>query len=208
MVGAEIIKNYFPGIDNSKLELFEKLGSVYAEENEKVNLISRKDFENLYSNHILHSLALANFCEFLPGQAVVDIGTGGGFPGIPLAIMYPDTKFVLCDSIGKKIRAVQAVIDALRLTNVEAINSRTESLPYTFDIAVARAVAPAASLWDWMLGKWNNKAVFYLLKGGDLREELNELLDFHPKLIVMEYAISDFINEPFYETKKVVTLIA
>lgn len=206
MVGAEIIKKYFPELSDDKFNKFAELGKIYAEENEKVNLISRKDFENLYTNHILHSLTLAYFCEFLPGKKIIDIGTGGGFPGIPLSIMFPECQFVLVDSIGKKIRAVQTLIDNLELTNAVALNNRTESLGQTFDIATARAVAPMSQLWTWMEKQWTQKPVFYLLKGGDLQEEMNELLAIKPGLKFKQFAIADFIQEPFYETKKVITI--
>ena len=206
MVRTEILTKYFPDLDAEKIHQFEKLERIYAIENEKVNLISRKDFEHLFTNHILHSLSLAKTCSVLPGQKVLDIGTGGGFPGIPLAIMFPQTTFILCDSIGKKIRAVQAIIDGLELKNAFAVNDRTEQLNIQFDIAVARAVAPMAKLWDWMAGKWKNKALFYLLKGGDLSEEMNELLLIAPNVKIQEFPIKNIFSEEYFETKKVLLI--
>jgi len=208
MVKTEIILKYFPDIDKKTIHLFDKLADIYSTENEKVNLISRKDLENLYTNHILHSLTLAKFCSFKPGQTVIDIGTGGGFPGIPLAIMFPETSFFLCDSIGKKIRAVQSIVDALEIQNAHAINNRTELLPGPFDIAVVRAVAPMATLYSWMEGKWKNNIQLYMLKGGDLSEEMNSLLEIHPGLQIKQFPISDVYTEPFYETKKVVHILS
>lgn len=206
MVGAEIIEKYFPELSQPLREKFRQLQIIYAAENEKVNLISRKDFENIYTNHVLHSLALAKFCSFPQGCEVVDIGTGGGFPGISLAMMFPQTQFVLCDSIGKKIRAVGTMIEALDLNNAKCVNSRAEQLPGKFDIAMARAVAPMKELWGWMQNHWKNKPVFYLLKGGDLSEEMNDLLEINPRIQIKQFHISEVFDEPFFETKKVVQL--
>lgn len=206
MVSAEIIEKYFPGLDAGRSELYSHLYPVYAEINARINLISRKDFENFYIHHVLHSLALAAFCEFPDRSRVIDIGTGGGFPGIPLAIMYPEVHFTLVDSIGKKIRAVQEVADALGLKNVKALNSRTETLNARFDIATARAVAPMKELWTWMKGKWTTTPVLYLLKGGDLSLEMNELLQAAPGTEIRQYLISDQFAESFFETKKVILL--
>jgi 16S rRNA (guanine527-N7)-methyltransferase len=206
MVSAELIKTYFPQISESQFKAFERLQPIYLELNERINLISRKDFDNFYVHHVLHSLALAKMCEFPDGARVIDIGTGGGFPGIPLAIMFPHVQFILVDSIGKKIRAVQEVVDILDLQNVNALNNRTESLNIKFDIAVARAVAPMLDLWQWTLSRWNNKALFYLLKGGDLTEEIKTLQEMGPKLQVTENGISEIFSESFFETKKVIRI--
>jgi 16S rRNA (guanine527-N7)-methyltransferase len=206
MVSAELIKTYFPQISESQFKAFERLQPIYLELNERINLISRKDFDNFYVHHVLHSLALAKMCEFPDGARVIDIGTGGGFPGIPLAIIFPNVQFILVDSIGKKIRAVQEVVDILDLQNVNALNNRTESLNIKFDIAVARAVAPMLDLWQWTLSRWNNKALFYLLKGGDLTDEIKTLQEMGPKLQVTENAISEIFSESFFETKKVIRI--
>jgi 16S rRNA (guanine527-N7)-methyltransferase len=154
----------------------------------------------------LHSLALAKTCSFPSGSQVIDIGTGGGFPGIPLAIVFPDVNFTMCDSIGKKIMVVNDVIEQLELHNSQAINSRTETINLKFDIATARAVAPAINLWNWMNGQWRNKPRFHLLKGGDLTEELNELRLSQPRVSIEETAISTLFEEAFFETKKVISI--
>lgn len=206
MVTAQIITDHFPDLSELQIANFNKLNGIYEKLNQIVNLISRKDFENFYIHHVLHSLALAKCCEFPSGSKVIDIGTGGGFPGIPLAIMYPETQFFLVDSIGKKIRAVQEVADILNLQNVTALNSRTEALNIKCDIAVARAVAPMLNLWNWMEGHWNQKPKFYLLKGGDLAEEMNELLSEKRGVKFQQFQISDYFDFPFFETKKIIQI--
>lgn len=207
MVRPEDIFQAFPELTPHQREQIVQLESIYKSLNQRVNLISRKDIDNFYTHHVMHSLALAKFCTFPAGAKVIDIGTGGGFPGIPLAIFYPETKFILCDSIGKKIRAVEEAIDLLELKNATAINARTESLTTKFDIAVARAVAPMSNLWNWMQGHWNNKPHFCLLKGGDLSAEMNELLEIAPKVQFHSNDISDVFNHSFFETKKVIEII-
>ena len=207
MVGPEIIFEHFPNLTEEQKVQFAQLGPLYADYNARVNVISRKDMDMFYIHHVLHSMALAKTCEFIPGQHFIDIGTGGGFPGIPLAIMFPQVEFTLVDSIGKKIAVVQAVIDALGLKNATAIQERTESLPMKFDGAVARAVAPAIELWKWMENHWSGKPRFFLLKGGDLAEEINEVIEYSQKTKIKLHAIGDIYNDqPFFETKKVVKL--
>ncbi|MBL7812247.1 MAG: 16S rRNA (guanine(527)-N(7))-methyltransferase RsmG [Bacteroidetes bacterium] len=206
MVSADIVFKYFPELDENSRHKILQLQPLYAHHNERVNMISRKDFDNFYLHHVLHSLALARVCPFQPGQSVIDIGTGGGFPGIPLAILFPKTQFTLCDSIGKKIRVVQEVIEVLELTNAQGVNSRTESLEQKFDIATARAVAPMSDLWKWMLGHWKNRACFFLLKGGDLDQEMKDLLTIQPKLKMLATPISSLFDEEFFETKKVIRI--
>lgn len=206
MVSADIIFKEFPNLTDSQKSDFNRLYPIYKGLNEKVNLISRKDFENFYVHHVLHSLALAKFFDFSQHPTVIDIGTGGGFPGIPLAILFPKSKFYLVDSIGKKISAVQEVCDNLGLENVTALNSRTEELNVKCDIAVARAVAPMTKLWTWMEGKWKNKPTFYLLKGGDLTEEMNDFLQLAPKCKISQKTIADIFDAPFFETKKAIGL--
>lgn len=206
MVKAERIFSSFPDLSETQRRQFSMLGKLYAWHNERVNLISRKDMDQFYVHHVLHSLALAKVCEFKPGQQVIDIGTGGGFPGIPLSIMYPETSFTLCDSIGKKIRVVQDIIATLELENADAVYERTEKLGKKFDIATARAVAPMTELWGWMKGQWKGKPRFYLLKGGDLAAEMSDLLDRQPGLHFQVTNIADLFEEPFFETKKVITI--
>lgn len=206
MVSAADVFRYFPDLTDRQREQIEMLGTLYAWHNERVNLISRKDMDQFYIHHVLHSLALAKVCEFKPGQMVIDIGTGGGFPGIPLSILYPQTRFTLCDSIGKKIRVVQDVIASLELENAEAVNERTEKLGQKYDIATARAVAPMTELWGWMKGQWKGHPRYYLLKGGDLAAEMNELLDRQPGLNFQVTNIADLFDQPFFATKKVITI--
>jgi 16S rRNA (guanine527-N7)-methyltransferase len=206
MVNAELIFRYFPELSEKQKTQFQQLETLYQEHNQRVNVISRKDMEMFYIHHVLHSLALAKAYEFPAGSEVMDIGTGGGFPGIPLAIFFPDVEFTLCDSIGKKVAVVADVIEKLGLKNAAAVNSRTESLNKHFDIATARAVAPMLQLWTWMQGQWNHKPCFYLLKGGDLQEETAELLKLKSSLTIHEQPISQWFEEPFFETKKVISI--
>ena len=206
MVDHSIIENYFKDFTDKQLEQFAFMYELYETENAKVNVISRKDMDNFYIHHVLHSLALVKFGDFSEAQTVVDIGTGGGFPGIPLAIVYPEIEFFLVDSIGKKIRVVQSIANDLGLTNVTATNARIESIPNKFDMAVARAVAPSIELYRWMSKNWKKHPRFSLLKGGDLIDELNELIQENSKLEVKVESIASFYSEPFFETKKVVNV--
>jgi 16S rRNA (guanine527-N7)-methyltransferase len=209
MVTSDIIFKYFPDLSEVQKNQFRQLGDLYLFHNERVNLISRKDIQNLYTNHILHSLALAKFCDFLPGNHYMDIGTGGGFPGIPLAILFPKSQFTLVDSIGKKIQVVNDVIAKTEILNATGFHLRAEQMPIKVDTIVARAVAPCIELWNWSTGLWKKKPSFYLLKGGDLAEEINEVLAISPKTKVQMHAISDILGEfEFFETKKVLKIIA
>lgn len=177
----EIISKYFADFTAEQNEQFGKLGALYEEWNEKINVISRKDIDQLYEKHILHSLAIAAVCNFHNGAQVVDIGTGGGFPGIPLAIFFPEVEFLLVDSIGKKIKVVQEVAAATGLKNVTAVHSRVEAVNKTFDFAVSRAVAPLGDLWQWIKpalrkGRMSDEFANGLLclKGGDLKQEIRD----------------------------------
>ena len=179
---------------------------MYAEWNERINVISRKDIEALYLRHVLHSLGIAKVQDFLPGSRVLDIGTGGGFPGVPLAIMFPETKFVLVDSIGKKIKVVGEVARELGLENVEAVHGRAEKQKGQFDFIVSRAVTNMSDFVKWTRNKFLKESRHSLpngilyLKGGDLREELK------PFQKARIYPLSDYFEEDFFETKKVVYL--
>ena len=202
----QIIQQYFPNINEHQAEQFAKLEPLYKEWNEKINVISRKDIDNLYERHILHSLGIAKFFNFPSGSKVLDIGTGGGFPGIPLAILFPEVQWVLVDSIGKKIKVVNAVAEGIGLQNVEGIHSRAEKAPGPFDYAVTRAVAPLPKLFYWTkksLRKTPKGQEFrhglICLKGGDLKEEL-EGFNKHVRF----FNLKDVFEEEFYETKKVV----
>lgn len=202
----ERILNYFPHLSSTQKEQFSELGPLYAEWNERINVISRKDIEALYLRHVLHSLGIAKVQDFLPGSRVLDIGTGGGFPGIPLAIMFPETKFVLVDSIGKKIKVVGEIARELRLENVEAVHGRAEKQKGQFDFIVSRAVTNMSDFVKWTRNKFSKEnrhplpnGILYL-KGGDLSEELK------PFQKTRIYSLSDYFEEDFFETKKVVYL--
>jgi 16S rRNA (guanine527-N7)-methyltransferase len=201
----EIIK-HFPYLTDIQKEQFAKLDALYHDWNEKINVISRKDIDALYTKHILHSLGIAKIIKFEPGTYVLDVGTGGGFPGIPLAILFPETRFFLIDIIGKKIKVVQAVAEALELKNVKAEQLRAENVKGDFDFIVSRAVTNMPDFVSWVKTKIkkNNKhqlknGILYL-KGGDLTDELKDF----PK--ATEYNLADFFEDEFFETKKVVHL--
>lgn len=205
MISADIIENYFPALTQRQKEQVAGLFDLYKDWNEKINVISRKDIDNLYINHVLHSLGIAKVMEFKPGAAVLDVGTGGGFPGIPLAILFPETSFHLVDSIGKKITVVQAVADGLGLKNVRAEQIRAEQVKGEYDFIVSRAVTRLKEFYGWIHRKVKKESVHALdngilyLKGGDLDEELAELKRLH-----QVYDLSDYFKEEFFETKKVV----
>jgi 16S rRNA (guanine527-N7)-methyltransferase len=202
----EIIHKYFKDLTAIQIEQFSKLQVLYEDWNLKINVVSRKDIDELYVRHVLHSLGIAKVIQFKPGTKVLDVGTGGGFPGIPLAILFPETQFHLVDSIGKKIKVVNEVVEGLGLLNVKTTNGRVEELKDTYDFIVSRAVAEMETFVRWTKGKISKKqnhslknGILYL-KGGDLTEEL--------KLYTSAtiYNLTDYFEEEFYETKKVVHL--
>ncbi|MGB6084491.1 16S rRNA (guanine(527)-N(7))-methyltransferase RsmG [Moheibacter sp.] len=201
----EILK-YFPDLSEKQIEQLSKLKDLYFEWNEKINVISRKDIDELYVKHVLHSLAIAKVMKFKDGSEVLDVGTGGGFPGIPLAILFPEVNFHLVDSIQKKILVVSEVANALELKNVKAETQRVEKLKSKYDFIVSRAVTQMPKFVGWVRGKIKKENINPLpngilyLKGGDLSEELK---DFKTAEI---YPISEFFSEDFFETKKVVYL--
>jgi len=202
---AEIIFQYFPDLSPTQQKQFESLYALYAEWNEKINVVSRKDIDNLYINHVLHSLGIAKIQSFKPGSSILDVGTGGGFPGIPLAILFPETSFHLVDSIGKKITVVSEVAKGVGLKNVKAEQARAEQLKGEYDFIVSRAVTRIKEFYQWIHRKTKAKSMhekdngILYLKGGDLEEELNEL-----KKPYQLYNLSDHFKEEFFETKKVV----
>ena len=203
--GLSLITHYFTHLDPLQQKRIDALWGLYNEWNAQINVISRKDIEHLYEHHVLHSLAIAKFMSFVPGTKVMDVGTGGGFPGIPLAILFPETEFLLVDSVGKKIKVVQEVAAALELKNVRAIHERAEELNEKFDFIVSRAVTAFPEFYMWVKNKIlplskNDKmnGILYL-KGGDLTEELKGFKD---KAQVID--LPSFFTEPFFETKKLV----
>lgn len=202
----EEILRQFPNLTENQMLQFQKLQALYEDWNAKINVISRKDIDELYTRHVLHSLGIAKIIEFRPGAAVMDVGTGGGFPGIPLAILHPEVDFYLIDVIAKKIKVVNEVAIGLGLKNVKAEQKRAELVKQEFDFIVSRAVTNMPDFVNWVEGKVSKKnnhelanGILYL-KGGDLTEELKDF----PKAV--EYNLADFFSDEFFETKKVVHL--
>jgi 16S rRNA (guanine527-N7)-methyltransferase len=202
----ELILKYFPNLTEDQISKFKKLESLYQDWNLKINVVSRKDIDELYLRHVLHSLGIAKVISFNDGSKIIDVGTGGGFPGIPLAIMFPNCSFHLVDSIAKKLKVVDEVVEGLGLTNVKTTHCRVEEINDTFDFIVSRAVAIMPTFVHWTKGKiakkQNNElknGILYL-KGGDLSEELQ---DYKSATI---YSLSNYYAEDFFETKKVVHL--
>lgn len=202
----DLIIKYFPQLSDVQMQQFEALQEIYEDWNSKINVISRKDIESLYLKHVLHSLAIANVVKFKPNAKILDVGTGGGFPGIPLAILFPKVQFHLVDSIQKKIKVVKAVTETLKLKNIMAEHLRAEQVNGRFDFVVSRAVTTMPSFVPWvknkLIKKYNHplpNGILYL-KGGDLVEELST----YPKATI--HPISGFFEEEFFDTKKVVYL--
>lgn len=207
MMDEELIFNYFPNLSAAQKIQFSQLKSLYTEWNAQINVISRKDMDHFYERHVLHSLALAKYFPFAPGMNVLDVGTGGGFPGIPLAILFPETDFLLVDSIGKKIKVVNAVAEAIGLQNTIGQQIRAEQLTGHFDVVVSRAVTDLATFTSWVNNKLRGKrksaesgGILYL-KGGDLSEEIAAIkrqwkYDIQP--------IKQWFAEDFFETKQIV----
>ena len=204
-MSVSLILKYFPEITDEQKQQFEKLEKLYTEWNEKINVISRKDMDGLYEKHILHSLGIAKVMPFADGTKVLDVGTGGGFPGIPLAILFPEVSFTLIDSIGKKIKVVEAVSEGLGLKNVTAVHGRAEKLKEKFHFVVSRAVTQMPEFLRWLKGKFEKEqfnekhnGVLYL-KGGELAEELAGL-----RCEIVQ--LKNYFEEEFFDTQKVVYL--
>lgn len=199
-----LIHYYFPDLSDLQIKQFSQLAELYEFWNAQINVISRKDIDALYLKHVLHSLGIAKVQTFLPGSKILDVGTGGGFPGIPLAILFPESEFLLIDSIGKKIKVVEAVAEAIGLKNLKAVHGRAEKVKGEFDFIVSRAVTNMEDFVKWTKGKVSKKqrhelknGILYL-KGGDLKEELQNF----PKASIFD--LSAYYKDPFFETKKVV----
>jgi 16S rRNA (guanine527-N7)-methyltransferase len=210
MQGVELIYSYFPDLTQKQKDQFAQLLPLYKEWNDKINVISRKDIDLLYERHVLHSLGIAKVCSFKAGTKILDVGTGGGFPGIPLAIMFPECKFHLVDSIGKKIKVVDGIAEALGLKNVNAQQVRAEELRTKYDFVVSRAVTDLSEFVKWVDNKFAPQTIFnelengiLYLKGGDLEEELKPF-----KKDATVFELRHFFKEEFFETKKVVYLPA
>jgi len=202
----ELILKYFPDLSEDQVDKFQKLKTLYQDWNIKINVVSRKDIDELYLRHVLHSLGIAKLIEFKSGTKILDVGTGGGFPGIPLAILFPECSFHLVDSISKKLKVVDEVVAGLGLTNVKTTHSRVEDINETYDFIVSRAVAVMPTFVHWVKGriakKQNNKlrnGILYL-KGGDLTAELQKYKT------ASIYNLSDYFTEDFFDTKKLVHL--
>lgn len=201
----DLIKKYFSLLDAKATAQLTDLLPFYEEWNSKINLVSRKDMEHFYERHVLHSLAIARYIRFPAGSLILDVGTGGGFPGIPLAIVNPQANFILVDSIGKKIMVVNKAIEHLNLTNCEAQQTRAETIKTKFDFIVSRAVTNVPEFLNWTGNSFHGKSRgslpngILLLKGGDLREELSQL---SARWIVKQLPISDWFDEAFFETKQ------
>lgn len=206
-MNRDFFLKYWPDLDESKVEQLLQLQDLYVDWNQKINVVSRKDMDSFMLHHVLHSLAITKYIRFQPGSRVLDLGTGGGFPGIPLSIFFPDVQFHLVDSIGKKIKVVEGVKESLGLLNVTSQHARVEEVKGQFDFVVSRAVAPLSELLTWTKGKYSGEQRNALpnglicLKGGDLKEEIAQVKS---QYIVEEYKVSNDFSDSFFETKKVV----
>lgn len=207
MVEASIIYQYFSDLNDVQKHQIEQLYPLYKEWNDQINVISRKDIDELYTRHVLHALSIASFINFKQVRTVLDIGTGGGFPGIPLAILFPNTEFHLVDSIGKKILVVQAVAEALGLKNVKAEHARAEQIRGKYDIVMCRAVTRLLDFYQWIHKNLKVDSELLCLKGGDLHEEIAEFKAANPKKKIKEFDLHSKFDIPFFETKKLLRIV-
>jgi 16S rRNA (guanine527-N7)-methyltransferase len=202
---SDLILKYFPDATPVQQEQFARLQELYTFWNNQINVVSRKDIDLLYERHVLHSLGIAKVMPFMPGETVLDVGTGGGFPGIPLSILFPETRFHLVDSIGKKIKVVNEVAAALGLVNVRGTHARAEEIKEKFDFVVSRAVTQLKDFYPWVKGKFSKSTTNKLasgilyLKGGDLTQEIAE-----SGLAVQQFYLKDYFEEDFFDTKQVI----
>jgi len=202
----ELILKYFPNLTDIQIQKLKQLKPLYEEWNAQINVISRKNMDEFYCNHVLHSLSIAQLYPFTSEDAVLDIGTGGGFPGIPLAILFPETQFTLVDSIAKKIKVVNGVVQSLGLENVTVVNDRFENINEKYNTIVSRAVAPALKLVKLTKTALTKGGTHIFIKGGDLSEEKKELLFVYKKGEWIETGLNTLYSEDFFETKKVIKL--
>lgn len=202
----EQITKYFPDLTQQQLIKLSALQALYASWNDKINVISRKDIDNLYEHHVLHSLAIAKVISFAPGSSVLDVGTGGGFPGVPLAILFPQVQFTLVDSVGKKLRVIEAIANELELKNIKTIHDRAENIDGTYDFVLSRAVSRLDVMWSWVYKKISTEQVNTLpngllyLKGGDISAETPHAVD------IKRWELKEMFTEPYFTEKSLVLL--
>ncbi len=206
MVKPELIFEYFPNLSAEQIRQIEQLYPIYKDWNEKINIISRKDIDELYLKHVLHSMSIAKFIDFSQVQTVLDIGTGGGFPGVPLAILFPEIQFHLVDSIGKKITVVKGVVESLNLKNIQAEHARAEQIKGKYDIVTCRAVTQLLDFYNWIHKNLKPDSEVVCLKGGDLLEEIQTFKIQNRRSKVTVFDIYDEFKNEFFETKKVLRI--
>ncbi len=206
MVSVQLIYDYFPDLTEHQKKQFEQLYPLYIEWNAKINVISRKDIDELYIRHVLHALSIAKFVDFKNCHTALDIGTGGGFPGIPLAILFPNIQFHLVDSIGKKIQVVQAVAEGIGLSNLKAEQARAEQIKGKYDVVMCRAVTQLIDFYGWIHKNLKPDSEVLCLKGGDLIDEIKTFKSSYPKKKVETFELMSKIDLPFFETKKLLRI--